>query len=508
MITYSDFEKYATGKVADYAPFINHCEVYKVKINGIDIPVYECNISKFPFNKIYRGFQRAESQTEKAYYINLFSDEPLDIEVTLSGVKAGAKTAKLKPYAFGVTPKLNGDKVTFLVKRHGFFALHINDHHNPLYIFNSEIITPPEKSEVTLFVGAGVIRKDFRLKSGETLYIDKDAYVYGNILIENAENVKIFGGGVLDDSYEERGLGSCYRLTEDTPIGVGNVKIINSKNIEISGVSFVNSACFSIASESSEDIKIDGVKVFGHWRYNTDGIDFMNCRNVTVKNSFVSVFDDCVCVKGIAYRSRDIYNFLFEDLVLSNDWGRACEIGLETFADNISNVTFNRVHVIKCDDVAFDVQNGDFAHVKNVKFLNSTLECESYYTPHELQKSINAVYTRGGEANVTQLLNVVNFRMLGSINSKVIFGWNYDLADKGENSTVNEDITLENVSVYYDEKLGKADGKYRLPIVVESVIDGKKHKNVTVKNVTVNGEKLTDKNADITLKGVENFVIE
>ena len=98
--------------------------------------------------------------------------------------------------------------------------------------------------------------------------------------------------------------------------------------------------------------------------------------------------------------------------------------------------------------------------------------------------------------------------MLGSINSDVIFGWSYDLADKGENSTVNEDITLENVSVYYDEKLGKADGKYRLPIVVESVIDGKKHKNVTVKNVTVNGEKLTDKNADITLKGVENFVIE
>ena len=62
--------------------------------------------------------------------------------------------------------------------------------------------------------------------------------------------------------------------------------------------------------------------------------------------------------------------------------------------------------------------------------------------------------------------------------------------------------------IYYDEKLGKADGKYRLPIVVDSVIDGKKHKNVTVKNVTVNGEKLTDKNADITLKGVENFVIE
>ena len=167
MITYSDFEKYATGKIKDYAPFINHGEVYKVKINGASVPVYECNISKFPFNKVYEGFQRPESQTEKAYFINLFSDEPLSVEVTLSGVKAGAETAKLKPYAFGITPKLNGDKVTFKIERHGFFALHINDHHNPLYIFNSEIITPPEKSEVTYFVGAGVIRKDFRLKSGD-----------------------------------------------------------------------------------------------------------------------------------------------------------------------------------------------------------------------------------------------------------------------------------------------------------------------------------------------------
>ena len=508
MITFSEFEKYSVDKIRNYAPFINHGEVYEVKINGIKIPVYDCNVSKYPFNKVYEGFQRPANQTEKAYFINVFSDEELNVEVTLNGVKKGAAFAKVKPYAFGVKPTLVDDKVTFTVKNHGTYVLHVGDSHNPLYVFDSPIVVPPKKEDVTYFIGAGVVKKDFRLKSGESLYVDKDAYVYGNVLIENAENVRVFGGGVMDDSYEERGLWLCNRLTEDTPACVGNLKIYKSKNVNVSGLCFVNSACYALNSETSDDIIVDGVKVFGQWRYNTDGIDFMNCRNVTVKNSFVSVFDDCVCVKGIAYQSRDIYNFLFEDLVLSNDWGRACEIGLETFADNISDVTFNRVHIVKCDDVAFDVQNGDFAFVNNIRFINSSLEVESYYTPHELQKDVNATYTRSGEINVTQLLNVVNYRMLGSINADAIFGWNYDLTEKGEKAAVNENVTLENITVYYDEKIGKNGDKFKMPILVESILNGKKHKNITVKNVTVNGEKLTAKNAEITLNGVENFVIE
>lgn len=508
MITYSDFEKYSVDKIKDYAPFINHGDVYEVKINGTKIPVYDCDISKYPFNKIYTGLPRPANQTEKAYYVNVFSDEKLNVEVTLKGVKKGVKQVKIKPYASNIAHTFSGDKVTFTVENHGSYVLHAGDYHNSLYIFNSEIVTPPNKSEVTYYVGAGVVRKDFCLKSGESLYIDKDAYVYGNVLIENAENVRVFGGGIMDDAYEGRGLGWCCYLTDDTPICIGNVKLYKSKNVSISGLGFVNSACYSINAEVTDDIKIDGVKVFGQWRYNSDGIDFMNCRNVTVKNSFVSVFDDCICVKGISHLTCDIYNYLFEDLVLSNDWGRACEIGLETFADVIKDVTFNRVHIIKCDDVAFDVQNGDFALVKNIKFTNSSLELESYYTPHELQKDMDATYTRGNEINVTQLLNVVNYRMLGSINAETIFGWNFDLANMEKTAATNEDITLENITVYYDEKIGKNGNKFKMPILVESVFDDRKHKNVTVKNVTVNGEKLTENNADITLIGVENFVIE
>lgn len=75
------------------------------------------------------------------------------------------------------------------------------------------------------------------LKSNESVYIDKDALVFGYIYADNAENINIFGNGLFDGSSEERISMHCYENFTN-----GNIKFYDCKNINVEGVLFRNSA--------------------------------------------------------------------------------------------------------------------------------------------------------------------------------------------------------------------------------------------------------------------------
>ena len=86
---------------------------YKVYINGKKIPVYSCRISKYPFNTWWPGHQRQIDQSEKISYINLVSDEELQVEIEPL-VKENFKKILLKPYSKNVNPKVVDGKIMFV----------------------------------------------------------------------------------------------------------------------------------------------------------------------------------------------------------------------------------------------------------------------------------------------------------------------------------------------------------------------------------------------------------
>jgi len=78
-----------------------------------------------------------------------------------------------------------------------------------------------------------------------------------------------------------------------------NIFIRDSKDVQVSGISLRESGFWNMHLFRCTDVLVKGVDIRGPLRApSTDGIDVDSCRNVTIKNSCISVVDDNICLKG------------------------------------------------------------------------------------------------------------------------------------------------------------------------------------------------------------------
>ena len=221
---------------SDFGEKLPRSAAYRVWLNGTEVPVYTCRISAYPFNTWWPGHQRPLAQSELVSFVNLVSDEPISLEI--SPVDQNFEKVMLKPYSKGVKVAKRGEKIAFSLSENGGYVLELDDYHNCLYIFNNKPVPCEDPDTVTHFFGPGVHDAGkITLRSNESVYVDKDAYVYGCIYAENAENIRVFGNGIFDDSREERVNEGCYLQSTN-----GNIKLYDCKNVSLKGVGFTNSA--------------------------------------------------------------------------------------------------------------------------------------------------------------------------------------------------------------------------------------------------------------------------
>ena len=77
-------------------------------------------------------------------------------------------------------------------------------------------------------------------------------------------------------------------------------EIINSKDVVVSGVRFLNSPQWNLHFYNCQDCRVE------HCRFeakgpSTDGTDIDSSQNITVRGCYYAVNDDCVCLKGNRY---------------------------------------------------------------------------------------------------------------------------------------------------------------------------------------------------------------
>jgi len=363
----------------------NLCDDYEVRVNGRNVPVYCCRVSAVPLNQVWPGYQRPIDQTEPAAFAHWGFCDPVTVEITS---KRTFKNALVRPSSRGIRPTVHDRNITFGLAQSGQVTVELDGSHHALHLFADppEANVPKAGATGVRYFGPGVHRPGkIQLKSGETLYIAGGAVVYTAVEARGATGVRILGRGVIDTSEYERGKGG------------GCIRLMDCSDVKIDGVILRDPDVWCLSAFGCRNVEISSVKLVGLWRYNADGIDICNSQDVVIRNSFVRAFDDAIVLKGLnwgkgGFHERAVRNVRVHDMVLWCDWGRALEIGAETSAPEIADVSFRDCDIIRTTHIAMDIQCGDRALVHDVRFQDVRVETDDVCPSPRMQSNRDERY--------------------------------------------------------------------------------------------------------------------
>lgn len=358
---------------------------FEVKVETRAVPVYRCRVSAAPLNQVWPGYQRPLDQTELASFACWDMAGGGEVQVRS---RRPVQTVEVRPLSLKIKPVVNGNTVTFRLPRPCSTTVEINGPHHALHLFASppEQDAPKRGGPGVRYFGPGVHRAGrIVLESDQTLYVAGGAVVYGAVHAHGASNVRVLGRGIIDASGFERGQGG------------GVIRFSDCSDIVIDGVVMRDPDVWCCSLFGCREARISNVKLIGLWRYNADGIDICNSRDVAVRDCFVRAFDDCIVLKGLkwknaSYDDRPVQNVDVRGCVIWNDWGRALEIGAETCAPEIAQVTFRDCDIIRTVHIAMDIQHGDRAAVRDIRFENVRVEIDDVTPAPRMQRAREEKY--------------------------------------------------------------------------------------------------------------------
>jgi polygalacturonase len=161
------------------------------------------------------------------------------------------------------------------------------------------------KSHVSLYLEAGaIILGSTELIDYPEIYPAFRSYTDVNyvdkslIYAEKAENISIGGRGYIDGQGEEDVFDLPGR--ENYKKRPYMVRMIECRNVRISGISLINSPMWVQHYLACEDLVIDGISVKSLVNQNNDGIDIDCCSRVRISNCDINSGDDAIVIKATA----------------------------------------------------------------------------------------------------------------------------------------------------------------------------------------------------------------
>jgi len=482
----------------EFAPEVARSSDFQISLDGSEkFSPLECRVSAMPYNIWWVGRQRPEEQTELASFASFETDGAVQVELEAA---KDFEEVIVRPLSKGVKPEVCGRTIRFTLPGAGQYTVELDGFHCALHLFVNPLkdFGVQEGDENVIYFGPGVHEVGvLEVKSGQTVYLDPAAVVYGCIMGICVEDVKVLGYGIIDGSREVRtdhtlllpfsydgpiaqNREGILELLEKTQSLAGCLRIYRGRNVTVEGPVLKDAATFAFIPANVENLTIDAVKTIGMWRYNSDGIDLFNCRNVVMRNCFLRDFDDCIVIKGICgWDQWNNENILVQNCVVWCDWGRALEIGAETNAPLYRNIVFENCDLIHGSTVMMDIQHHNRAEVENILFKN--IRCE--YTSRQLSDVLNRDYSVKYEDVMPKevkhpYLMVAEVRDSGSF------------AKDGLNGPIH-DIAFEDIQVYAEEGVAVPVSYFHGTTAETDV------KRVRIQNVTFNGKKLTEEEANL-----------
>ena len=291
-----------------------------------------------------------------------------EAHVTIT-TKQQFKSVEVRPRSRAVVPAVEDKTIRFTLSQPCKLCLEWNgSDKRPLFLFANAIEsypggTPRPGEDRVRYFAPGVHQAgEIRPKSGETIYIAGGAIVYGKIAADAVRGVRVLGRGILD--------GSHWKQWE-----TNLVSFRDSSDVEIRGIILRDSPCWTVVPSRCDRVTVADVKIL-NYRKNSDGINSVNSRHVTVEDCFVRNYDDSIVVKATQPDTQDVEDITVRNCVVWCDWGFSLGMTYEARVAHIRHLLFQDcdvLHGMACRGV-LGVKNGDRATVSDVCFENIRIE--------------------------------------------------------------------------------------------------------------------------------------
>lgn len=333
-----------------------------VEVNDTPLFVYETRVN---YNRKFSW----DVPSTKVPVVLFDFEGRVHIEITIDD--ATINSATVSPRIYGITPKVNENKISFDLEYTGNYVVEYNDDYKTaIHIFTSEIEENPiteeqaKKDDSIIYIGPGVYKADaIPVDSNKTIYLAGGAFVYGQIRTEDLENVTIRGRGIISGAIYSRRSESEYTIP---------VEIRKTDTVLIEGITFLDPAGWTIALYKSKNIKLENVKIISA-RQNGDGISVQSCENVEVNGGFVRTWDDSLVVKNSDRGNTK--NVKFNGVIVWTDLAQSMEVGYETYGATMDEITFENITVLhNFHKATISIHNSDDADITNVTYKNITIE--------------------------------------------------------------------------------------------------------------------------------------
>ncbi len=291
-----------------------------------------------------------------------------EVEVAVTYRGGSIESGRVRPLSYGIEPQINDNRMTFSLSRPCNLSVEVNgDIFHNLHLFANPIDThlPKRKKGKDLIYFAPGLHQlpdsGMVIGSGKTVYIAGGAVVRGCLYVNDAENVRIYGRGIIH------------------PAGRGEgVRISRSRNVEVDGI--ITTQC---PTGGSDGVTIRNVKAISSYGWG-DGLNVFASNNVLMDSVFCRTSDDCTTVYG----TRKGYvggcrNITMQNSTLWADVAHPIFIGIHGNVDNpevLENLNFVNIDILDHKEKQIDYQGclainaGDENLIRKVRFENIRVE--------------------------------------------------------------------------------------------------------------------------------------
>ncbi len=319
-----------------------------------------------------------------------------EVEIAITSARGSIDAARIRPLSRGITPKIEGDTLTFSLTQPRNLSVEVNgDIFGNLQLFANPLETerpdPADPNVIAFGPGLHVIdteppagasppslvnepagkyppefyrglgRRTLSVPSGKTVYLAGGAVVRGRIACEGVENVRILGRGMVEQG--ARG---------------GGVRIANSRNVEVSGI--FTPQCLT---GGSQHVRITNVKCISYLG-NGDGMNVISSSDVVIDGVFNRNSDDCITVYG----TRGGFAGGASDITVQNStlWADVAHPilvgthGSTPQPETLERLTFRNLDILDHKEAQLDYQGclalnaGDSNLIRQVRFEDIRIE--------------------------------------------------------------------------------------------------------------------------------------